>query len=107
MNAYKKTIITLGIALVTVPQAFAMEATAKRNLETAYKNHFAPLPNFNTDKSGHFITWNSSMADLINIAKDNGGNDAVLGDAINKLLVVNANFIGGMKAGYALFAQKT
>jgi hypothetical protein len=108
MNTYKKTMLALGMAFITIPQAFAsmpnMEEIAKRQFEDAYQGIFAtPLAPFKTEKQ--FKAWNDNMAELITIAKNSGGNDAVLIDTINKLLIVNANFIGAMRAGYALYKQ--
>jgi len=95
MNSYKKTIMALGIALVIIPQAFALEKAYHADAYSPFK------PQRDWSK------WNNDLANIINDVKKNGGNDQLLVEAVNKLLVINANFVGAMKAGNTLFDNPT
>jgi len=106
MNVYKK-IMTLVMALTIASHAFAsmpnIEEIGRKQFEKAYEDIFtSPYNLFKPIKE--FKQWNDNMAELIGVAKNNSGNDPVITETISKLLIINANFIGAMKAGYALFA---
>jgi len=108
MNTYKKTIMALGIALIAIPQAFAsvpnMEEIARRQFDEAYQNIFAsPFDPFKQAKD--FNAWNNNLGYLTDEVKKNGGNDSILVETMTYLPGINANFINGMKTGYALYAK--